>query len=173
MLRPVIQWWALHIIHGEYFCGMYNISNYGIGLVCLGYISFSARGVKDDILPVHCMYKTILYFSYPYNGVSYNSEMTFVFWNKAYVVCFIMKMASYQYGDSIIKILDRYIGILYTCKRRSLLYPPHNEVVGGVYWFHSVHPSRIPCLLCSAQSSGWIHFIFIHLIKQHQKVCHM
>ena len=22
-----------------------------------------------------------------------------------------------------------------------LLYPPHNEVVGGVYWFHSVRPS--------------------------------
>ena len=67
-----------------------------------------------------------------------------------------------------------------------LLYHPHKEVVGwvgggGVYWFHcvrpSVHPSiclsRIPCLLCSAYSSGWIHFIFIHLIKQLQKVCHM
>ena len=35
----------------------------------------------------------------------------------------------------------------------------------------SVRPSRIPCLLCSAYSSGWIHFIFIHLIKQLQKVC--
>ena len=58
--------------------------------------------------------------------------------------------------------------------------PPHNEVVGGVYWFHSVRPSvrpsvtcpsRIPCPLCSFFSSGWIHFIFIHLIKQLQKVC--
>ena len=26
----------------------------------------------------------------------------------------------------------------------SLLYPPHNEVVGGVYWFHSVRPSVCP-----------------------------
>ena len=64
------------------------------------------------------------------------------------------------------------------------LYPPHNEVVGGVYWFHSVRPSvrqsvrpsvprpsRIPCPLCSFYSSGWIHFIFMHLIKQLQKVC--
>ena len=34
-----------------------------------------------------------------------------------------------------------------------------------------LRPSRIPCLLCSAYSSGWIHFIFVHLIKQLQKVC--
>ena len=32
-------------------------------------------------------------------------------------------------------------------------------------------PSRTPCPLCSGYSSGWIHFIFIHLIKQLQKVC--
>ena len=45
-----------------------------------------------------------------------------------------------------------------------LIIPPHNEVVVGVYWFHSVRPSvrpsRIPCPLCSFYSSGWIHFIF-------------
>ena len=35
----------------------------------------------------------------------------------------------------------------------------------------SVRPSRIPCPLCSSYSSGWIYFIFIHLIKQLQKVC--
>ena len=33
------------------------------------------------------------------------------------------------------------------------------------------HPSRIPCPLCSFYSSGWIHFIFMHLIKQLQRVC--
>ena len=33
--------------------------------------------------------------------------------------------------------------------------------------------SRILCPLCSTYSSGWIHFIFIHLIKQLQKVCCM
>ena len=32
-------------------------------------------------------------------------------------------------------------------------------------------PSLIPCPLCSFYSSGWILFIFIHLIKQLQKVC--
>ena len=37
----------------------------------------------------------------------------------------------------------------------------------------SVRPSRIPCPLCSAYSSAWIHFIFIHLIKLLQKVCHV
>ena len=31
--------------------------------------------------------------------------------------------------------------------------------------------SRISCPLCSFYSSGWFHFIFIHLIKQLQKVC--
>ena len=64
-----------------------------------------------------------------------------------------------------------------------LLYPPHNKVVGRVYWFHSIHlsvhlsirlsicPSRILCPLCRAYSSCWIYVIFIHLIKQLQKVC--
>ena len=46
------------------------------------------------------------------------------------------------------------------------LYPPHNEVVGGLYWFHPVRPSRIPWPLCSAYSSDWIYLIFIHLITQ-------
>ena len=32
-------------------------------------------------------------------------------------------------------------------------------------------PSRIPCPLCSFYSSGWTHFIFMHLIKQLEKVC--
>ena len=55
-----------------------------------------------------------------------------------------------------------------------LLYPTHNEVVGGYNGFTpsvcpSVRPSRIQCPLCSAYSSGWIHFIFIHLVKQLQK----
>ena len=63
---------------------------------------------------------------------------------------------------------------------KKLIIPPHNEVVGGYIGFTlsvhpsvrlSIHPSRIPCPLCSAYSSGWIRFIFIHLIKQLQKVC--
>ena len=33
--------------------------------------------------------------------------------------------------------------------------------------------SRIRCPLCSAYSSGWIHFLFTHHIKQLQKVCRM
>ena len=66
-----------------------------------------------------------------------------------------------------------------------LLYPTPTKFFffffggGEGYWFHSVRPSvcpsvrpsRIPCPLCSAFSSGWIHFICIHLIKQLQKVC--
>ena len=51
----------------------------------------------------------------------------------------------------------------------------YNEVVGGYIGFTSSvrlsvrpsvpRPSRIPCPLCSFYSSGWIHFIFMHLIK--------
>ena len=46
---------------------------------------------------------------------------------------------------------------------------------GGVYigFIPSVRPSLILCPLCSAYSSGWIDFIFVHLIKQLQKVCRM
>ena len=49
-----------------------------------------------------------------------------------------------------------------------IIITPAQRSCWGVYWFHSVHPcvrpsvspSCIPCLLCSAYSSGWIHFIF-------------
>ena len=53
--------------------------------------------------------------------------------------------------------------------------PPPNEVVGGILvsLSPSVHTSRIPCLLCSSYSSVWIHFIFIHHIKQLQQICCM
>ena len=71
-------------------------------------------------------------------------------------------------GQELIPVWQIYINIL--------SYPPHNKVV-GVYWFHPVRPSvrpfRIPFPLCSAYSSGWIYFMFIHLIKQIQKVCRL
>ena len=37
----------------------------------------------------------------------------------------------------------------------------------------SVRLSHITCPLCRAYSSGWIHYIFIQLIKQLQKVCRL
>ena len=56
-----------------------------------------------------------------------------------------------------------------------LLYPPYNEVVGGVYWFHSVRPSvrssRLPCLLCNIYSSGWILSILATNDHYHKRVC--
>ena len=52
---------------------------------------------------------------------------------------------------------------------------PRTMKLLGVYCFHSVRPSVrlccIRCPLCSTYSSGWIHFIFIHLIKQLQGMC--
>ena len=59
-----------------------------------------------------------------------------------------------------------------------IIIPPAQKVVGGYTGFTpsvrlSIRPSGIPCPLCSAYSFGWIHFIFIHLIEQLQKVCRM
>ena len=51
------------------------------------------------------------------------------------------------------------------------LYPPNNEVVGGVYWFHSVRPSRLPCPLCNIYSSGWILSILAINDHYHERVC--
>ena len=55
----------------------------------------------------------------------------------------------------------------------STTIPLDNFVVEGILVSlrPSVRPSRIPCSLCSTYSSGWIHFILIHLIKRLQKVC--
>ena len=52
-----------------------------------------------------------------------------------------------------------------TCSHKGLsvihYYTPAQWSCWGVYWIHSVCPS-VPhsCPLCSAYSSGWIHFIF-------------
>ena len=59
-----------------------------------------------------------------------------------------------------------YFAVSTLCTCFFLIYPSHNEVVGGYIGFTpsvrpSVHPSRIPRPLCSAYSSSWIHFIFI------------
>ena len=60
--------------------------------------------------------------------------------------------------------------------RRIFIYSHHNTFVffsktSVCLSIHpSVHLSRIPCPLCRAYSSGWIHLIFLHLIKQLQKV---
>ena len=62
------------------------------------------------------------------------------------------------------KLLYFYSYFIKGCSWWSLCHytPSHNEVVGGYIGFTpsvcpSVHPSRIPCALCSAYSSGWIH----------------
>ena len=72
------------------------------------------------------------------------------------------------------------VGVTRPISSVPLLY--NNEVVVGGYIGFTLsvrpsvrpsvpRPSRIPCPLCSFYSSGWIHFIFMHLIKQLQKVC--
>ena len=99
---------------------------------------------------------------------------------------------------SLTKILGLYslrrhgligMGILIINLRRSsdglmfimgFLYPSDNEVVEGILVSlapsvrpsvrPSARPSRIRCSLCSTYSSGWIHFILIHLIEQLQEV---
>ena len=55
-----------------------------------------------------------------------------------------------------------------------LLYPPppsNNEVVWGLFWFHSVRLSRLPCPLCYIYSSGWILSILATNYHYHERVC--
>ena len=63
-----------------------------------------------------------------------------------------------------------------------IIKPPAQVVGGGILVSlrlsicPSVRPSvrpAFPCPLCSAYNSGWIIFIFTHLIKQLQKVHHV
>ena len=55
---------------------------------------------------------------------------------------------------------------MYCCSELTI--PSAQQSCWGVYWFHSIHPSvrpsRIPCLLCSTYSFGWIHFIFLYIL---------
>ena len=55
------------------------------------------------------------------------------------------------------------------------LYPPAPRSGWGVYWFELVCPSvrlwTTSCPLCIFHNNSRIHIIFIHLIKQLQKVC--
>ena len=57
----------------------------------------------------------------------------------------------------------------------GIIISPAQQSCCEVCCFHSVspsiRPSRIPCPLCSAYNSRWIHFIFKYLIEQLQKVC--
>ena len=57
--------------------------------------------------------------------------------------------------------------------------PRFDGVKRGIYWFHVIHPSvrlsvRLwtkPCPLCNFHNTSRIHFIFVHVIRQLQKVC--
>ena len=90
----------------------------------------------------------------------------------------------------ISKLCQHWLVQIMACRlgdANPLLYPPHNEVVGGVYWFHSVRPSvrpsvcpsvrpsvrpsRMPCPLCIIYSYGWILFILGTNDHYHERVC--
>ena len=102
---------------------------------------------------------------------------------------FNIKMSSCQYRKShcedktLVRSSYFHNEISYTGKMASFYYtPPHNEDVGGYIGFALsvrpsiplfVLPSRIPFPLCSAYRCDWIHFIFIDLIKQLQRVFHI
>ena len=103
-----------------------------------------------------------------------------------------VRSAAWAVLDGFFPYLAKMIISMRGCVDRSevkvtlVFIPLVQQSCWGVYWFHSVcpsvcpsvrlsvsqsvHPSRIPCPLCSAYSSRGIHFIFIHLIKQLQKV---
>ena len=69
----------------------------------------------------------------------------------------------------------QHLDVSFDVRYHLFIISPYNEVVVGYIGFTqsvrlSVSLSRIPCPLCSTYSFGWIHFIFIHLMKQLQKV---
>ena len=103
-------------------------------------------------------------------------------------LCFswVFKVAFGQWnsvdGYKCVILIYRKENYVFSLRRNHSHYCCHNHYhthrttkLLGVYWFHSVRPSvcpsRIPCPLSSTYSSGWIYFIFIHLIKQLQKMC--
>ena len=71
------------------------------------------------------------------------------------------------------------IAVIYASADWTIIPCAQRSCWGGILVSHrpsvcpSVRPSCIPGPLCSPCSSVWIHFIFIHLIKQRQKVCRM
>ena len=65
-----------------------------------------------------------------------------------------------SYNPSTIKLLGAILLSLRSSVHLSLVHP-------------SVHPSILhPMSTLNAYNSGWIHFIFTHLTKHPQKVCH-
>ena len=76
----------------------------------------------------------------------------------------------FQAGSNFLEVVGS--PFFYTCTTKLLggiLVSPPPSVRPSVH--PSVRPSRILCPLCSTNSFGWIHLIFIHLIKQLQQVC--
>ena len=87
------------------------------------------------------------------------------------------------YGKTVWPPCILYMCQLYPWILQGYLYPRTTKLYGGILVSlvlsvclsvcASVHPSHIPCSLCSTYSSSWIHFLYIHLIEQLQKVCHV
>ena len=93
--------------------------------------------------------------------------------------CLALKIECVSGGDCLLPgghLFSHYLASFLSLQSLSL-YPCTTKLLwrGGYIGFTpSVRPSvslSIPHLLCSTYSSGQIHFIFIHLIKQLQKVC--
>ena len=71
--------------------------------------------------------------------------------------------------------IDMYFNSMVECFWVKLPYPLYNEVFGVgdilVSLHLSIRLSRIPCLLCSTYTSGWILFILGTNVHKHERGC--
>ena len=136
----------------------------------------------------HCGDKTISGLSYLHSGISCAGKTAPLYWICPHVAKHFL-FDKYRHSECsnvhlnvnfLIMLQPWYLFWKISCSLEYLsLYPPHNEVVGGVYWFHSVRPSvcpsvrpsRMPCPLCIIYSYGWILFILGTNDHYHERVC--
>ena len=138
--------------------------------------SLRPKGQACNISKFHIMSMVFLHYAYMYlyiESICYWYVCTyaltffcFFFWNNFYAELStalplpinIILIASNENIDFI--KTNRIIHYIWV----TFYTPPHNEVVGGILVSLRpsvrpfVRPSRIPCPLCSAFSSRWIHF---------------
>ena len=125
----------------------------------------------------HCGDKTVVRSSYLHNGITYAGKMASLYCISPLVLfklTFKQPVTKNYVARMQFLVAQQYMAM-------DFLYPPLQRSWKGVYWYHLVRLSICPsvrlwtesCPLCIFNNTHRIHFIFAHLIKQLQKVCHV
>ena len=135
------QWYALHVFLYSYY---HTIPYYTRTYHTIPYHNISYHSASHHTIPYHISYHTCNMINVIFPSIKPVSKWLWSIRKPSW---------RHNYTSRTTKLLGGYIG--FTPSVRPSV----------------PRPSRIPCPLCSFYSSGWIRFIFIHLIKQLQKVC--